>query len=274
MNRALGTIITVLWIAAMAALVKRDMVPFWLAQTPPTQLAPAESIQIGIFDSAQRRIGTTWATTRRTPGETTVQSTTHFDESVLSSIIPGLGHVILDTTLTYGSDGGVDQFEFTLHGAPFPIRITGERYGTDFACKGQVGGMTKTLPLDARLTQYLGETLRPFTHLEGLHVGQSWRIRLLDPLALLTRQAIQFDVQLVKVTGREPIQHHDETVTCFRIETEGSIAWADDAGRVLRQEVQIPIVGPWALIDEPFDAAARAAVRAKIHHAGPTPPGT
>ncbi len=45
------------------------------------------------------------------------------------------------------------------------------------------------------------------------------------------------------------------------------MAWADDRGRVLRQEIQMPI-GKWVLVDEPFDASARAKARAMIQNAG------
>ena len=268
MNRILGIVITVVWVAAMAALVARDMIPFWRAQEPPSQLATDEDRQVGIVDSRGRRLGTTWITTRRTPSEITVQSSTLLN---LAGVLPMLRltkDVLIDNTLTYGPDGGVDQFDFAVHGAEFPIHITGERYGADFACKATLAGMTHTIPLDARLSSYLGETLRPFTHLAGLHVGQSWRLRLLDPIALLIRQQVEFDVRLVTVTAREPIQHGNETVDCFRVETEGSVAWADDRGRVLRQEIEMPIIGKWVLVDEPFDASARAKARAMIQNTG------
>jgi len=87
---------------------------------------------------------------------------------------------------------------------------------------------------------HLAETLRPFTHLKNLHVGQRWRLRLLDPIPLLQSGNMDLQISLVTVTGREPIDHGGRRIECFRVETEGAVAWVDDTGRVLRQEFKSP----------------------------------
>ena len=61
----------------------------------------------------------------------------------------------------------------------------------------------------------------------------------------------------MRVTAREAIEHHGEDVECFRIETEQTVAWADDDGHIIRQEVTIPLLGRWTMIDEPYDDRAR-----------------
>ncbi len=254
MNRLFGIILALVWIVAMAALVKRDMVPFWIAEDLPAGFAPDQDTQWGIFDADGRSIGTAWIAVRRTSGETTVESTTSLDFRGVP--------ILLDSAFTSLGETGIQQFQFRLLGAPVPILVRGERIGRDFSCSAKIGTIVNTFSLDARLSQFLGESFRPFSHLRGLHVGQSWRIRLLDPLALIKDRTIDFKVQLARVTKREVIEHDGSDVECFRIESNGSVAWADDTGRILRQEVQVPLLGRCVLQNEPFDRATRAAARA------------
>ena len=75
----------------------------------------------GIVDSRGRRLGTTWITTRRTPSEITVQSSTLLNLAGVLPLLRLTNDVLIDSTLTYGPDGGVDQFDFAVHGADFPI---------------------------------------------------------------------------------------------------------------------------------------------------------
>jgi len=253
MNRSLGVVITLVWLAAMTALVRRDVLPYWTAKDAPNQLTRDGKYQCGIANSAGKRIGTTFVTTTPGPQLTTVHSSTDLDLSALASYLPTQKQLLIDTDLTYEPDGRLFRFAFYLHGAAVPISVIGERIGHDYVCTATIGGTTTVIPLDWRVSEGLGEMLRPFTHLEGLHVGQRWRLRLLDPLAVLKGGDIEFKNQLVTVTGRETIESRGEPVECFRIETEGTIAWADDSGRVVRQEVLIPLLGKWVLTDEVFD---------------------
>lgn len=259
MNRLVGIVAAVLWLIAMTALVQRDIVPFWTAQEPPPLTLPNDTFQVAIHNSTGTRLGTTWVRMVPTQNLTTVRSTTLLNLSSLASLLPASGPLLLDTCLTYQAGGVLDQFRCRIKGAPWPILVQGERCGRDFACATTIGTTKKMIPLDGRLSECLAENLRPFTHLKDLRVGQNWRIRLLDPFALLQGRSPDPKMQLVSVTGREPITHRASQVNCFRIETEGSVAWADATGRVLRQEVQIPLLGKWVLTDEPFDQAARHA---------------
>lgn len=256
MNRLFGIILALVWIVAMAALVKRDMVPFWIAEEPPAGFAPDQDTQWGIFDADGRSVGTAWIAVRRTSGETTVESTTSLDFRGLP--------IVLDSSFTSLGETGIEQFRFSLHGAPVPIQVRGDRFGRDFSCTATIGEIVNTFSLDARLSRFLGESFRPFSHLGGLHVGQSWRIRLLDPLALIKDRSIDFQVQLARVTRREVIEHNGSNVECFRIESNGSVGWADDSGRILRQEVHVPLMGQCVLENEPFDRPARTAARAEV----------
>lgn len=243
----------------MAMLIRRDVLPFWTAKDPPARLIPDGHYQVGICDEHGRRLGATWITTTVAPTCSIVRSKTILDLGKVGGLLAQARQLILKSELTYMQDGSLQEFAFQLIAAGIHGRVNGERYGRDFACRAEIGPISKTVALDGELSQYLGESLRPFTHLQNLHVGQSWRIRLLDPFRLLTEQRLEFTTQVATVTKREAIEHDGRQVDCFRIESEGATAWADESGRVLRQEVSIPILGKFVLTDEPFDQEASAA---------------
>lgn len=253
MNRILGMVIVGVWLVAMAALVRRDVLPYWLADEAPPTFAANAQYQYAIHNTAKKRIGTSWVTSVVGPQLTTVRSTTRFDLRGLAGILPHEGTVYLDTDLTYAAGSVLEEFRFTLSGAGVPIQILGERYGNDYACTAEIGETRTTLPLDTRQSEALGELLRPFTHLENLHVGRTWRMRLFDPFALIKSGSVEFTTQLVTVTARETIVHQGRSVDCYRIEMPDAAAWADDQGRVLRQEVRLPLLGRWTISLEPFD---------------------
>lgn len=251
-----------IWIAAMTALVYRDVLPFWTAQDSPAEVVSAGQYQVGISDDRGVRFGTTWVSTTITQSIGMVNSTTLLDLGAMSGLLHKVGPLLLESNLTYLADQTLDRFTFQLQGDALQAKVDGERYGRDYACTIEVGPISRTISLDGRLSGYLGESLRPFTHLKGLRVGQQWRIRLLDPFSLIHGETLEFKTQLASITGRETIRHRNAEVACFRIETEGTVAWADEDGRVVRQEVRMPVLGRFVLTEEPFDRAGRAAAAA------------
>jgi hypothetical protein len=91
---------------------------------------------------------------------------------------------------------------------------------------------------------------------------------VLDVMSLLREQSVRFDPQLVRVAAHENIEHDGAMVDAFRIETKHATAWADAAGRVLLQRVELPLLGVWEMRDEPFDANARQRFRRQISERG------
>jgi len=263
MNRAVGVISAVLWVGLMAALVQRDVLPMWTAQEAPTQSMPKGRYQVAIQNIAGIRVGTSWIVATEMPSASTVSSITELDFRRIPALAPVARPLMLQSELSYDADDRLEDFTFNLHGTGMPIQVEGGRYGHDFACTATIGRMQRTIPLDGRMSNSLGESLRPFTHLPNLAVGQRWCVRLLDPLALLNRESLQFKMYLAEVTARQTIEHLGEQVPCFRVEMPGTVAWADETGRVLRQEVELPLLGTWVLEDEPFDKAVYEAVAAE-----------
>jgi hypothetical protein len=264
MNRIVGIVLALIWVAAMAALIQRDVLPFWTADDAPCPIVADEAYQVGICNDGGRRLGTTWVMTRVMPSLSTVTSTSVLDMGIVSSLLPVTGHFVLKNELIYDADKLLDRFTFQADGAGVKARVEGERIAHDYACKVVIGSMSRTIALESRESEYLGESLRPFTRLRNLTLGQKWRIRVLDPFAVLQDQALEFKTQLATVTRRESIQHNGGKVECFRIETDGTVAWSDDAGHVLRQEVRIPVLGRFVLTDEPFDRSSYNAANSLV----------
>lgn len=253
MNRIIGAVAALAWIGLMAAMLNRDY-PFWREQTPPSAVIPPGNRQTAIFDGAKNRVGTAWLTVGQ---HSAVVSFTVFEVARVIPGIPAGGPIAVKTTLGYDPDGSLQRLVFWLHGVGVPILVSATRVGDDFGVELNVGDLHKSMSLPAEASECLGESLRPFTYLKGLKVGQSWRIRIVDPISLLRDQSVDFTAQMATVTARETVPHNGADVPCFRIETNGAIAWADDEGNVVRQEVVIPFIGKWTLVDEKYDQAAR-----------------
>lgn len=252
--RIWGISITLAWLVMLGFLIRQDVMPFWLAQEPPSDSIPDGNFQTAIMKEGGRRIGTSWVTTVNLAESKTVHGVTILD---VSTIIPLMKSIRLESTLSYNDADILDEFTFLLDTEGASARVSGERYDMEFACIAELGTVKRQISLDARLTAYLSDTLKPFTLLKGLHVGQSWRMRVIDPLALLQSQEARFDVRLVRVTKKEKIKHRGEQAECYRVETDQTVAWADEEGRVLRQEVSMPFLGKWIMLDEPYDGRAR-----------------
>lgn len=259
-NRLVGIILAGSWLCLMTLLVQRDVIPFWTAQDPPRPHSWSGEYQTAIGNDADYRVGTSWVVATSTPSGMRIHSATVLDLGGLSSFLPKHTQLLVRSELSYQPDDTLDAFLFSIDGAGVPITVRAERFGRDYACEVKLGATRRLIPLDGRLSECLGESFRPFTHLEDLYVGQTWRIRLLDLLSVAKGDGAEFNTRLVTVTGTETIEHRGQQVGCFRIESEGTVAWADDSGRVLRQEVSIPLLGRLVLTEEPVDHEARTKI--------------
>lgn len=259
MMRWFGIGVVMLWLAAMSVLFYLDVWPHWIAGDPPVQMPDAkagESLQH--FQNAilgpRGRIGTSWVHfyTRR-------KSTLVHTQTVLYGL-PLLPPILVDSELTYPEDGKLDTIKIIITGAPIRLEFNGENYGMDFSCELITGPGPDDrygFKLDADAAATMSDALRPFTLLRGLHVGKTWRMRLINPLPALRGGRAKFESHLVRVTALEPIDHQGEKIECFRIESPHLKAWADVSGRVLVQQVDLPVFGRMILRQEPYDDEAR-----------------
>jgi len=266
LNRWIGITTVVLMLSVNALLVVRDVLPRWLAGDPPQAeielLRPGEQrrTQVSIYNQAGQRVGRCWTLSDRSQALLRVKTQTvlypiQLPEGVVTP------RVRFDMNLTYQQDTHVERLEIDVRGFDIPINLHGGFVPpNDFPCQWQVGEQRGTFVLDADATRVLGDVIRPFDRLPALYVGQTWRLELLNPLTRLLPglkdSPVATSSVLVRVTGTQSLEHNGRVVETFRVEAEKAVAWVTSAGRVVRQEVDLPLLGRLTLIDEPFDEPA------------------
>jgi uncharacterized protein (DUF697 family) len=287
LNRWIGIACGTFWLLANVAILWRDVLPHWLAGDPPPNeallLAPGEKhfVQVGIYDNVGRAVGTSWTTSTRVGvgGLVAVKTTTVLQPIVL----PAAGGVVtprvrVEMGLTYrAGEATVDTLDFKMFGLPVPISLEGEAMPSgEFPFTWRVGDYRGKAMLDSRVPAALGDVIRPFDRLPNLYVGRSWRLDLLDPFSQLVPQLKQADLSLepilVQVTRRETILHQGRPVDAYVVEGGGATAWVAQDGRVLRQEVVLPLLGKLILRDEPYDEDARRRVILSMFGRGASQP--
>ena len=269
MYRLFSIGVLVMWIAAMGALVVRDVWPAWTAQDPPPitaeQLArlSRDEEQFGIFNGDSQRLGTAWSNITRTGPNSNIYGTMHIEKQRL------LPELLIETLTIFDGDGDLDTFELDVFGAPFPlnpIQIRGQQYGDAFPCELRIGAMKRQASLQLSSSRMIGESMRPFTFLPELEVGQSWRMQVLDPLAAVLQRGTQFTPVIATVTGKEVLEMDDGKVECFVVELsqQRAKAWVHATGRVVQQEVEVPGMGTVLVKEERFDGKLRQEVRERV----------
>jgi len=267
MYRLFAAGVVLLWVSAMTALFVRDVWPAWSAQDAPPlnskKLAdlPQRQEQFGIFKAGGDRIGTAWSDLQASPERTTIRGTIATNAL---GIVPPLR---IESVTEFDSAGGLDSFDLRVLGiADSRIAVRGERRGIYFPVEMHFGTFHRQANLDMAATRLIGDSMRPFTFLPTLHVGQSWRMQLLDPIAAVLGGKTQFRSIVARVTRQETIEHLGEPVDCFVVETSPQqvTAWVDAHGRVLVQEVDLPGFGRIAVREEPYNDDLRNKTKQNI----------
>jgi hypothetical protein len=266
-NRWIGIATLGLMLSVNAALIMRDILPDWLAGDPPQSralhLSPGDltEVQLGMFDREGRRIGYSWTRSNRSGDLVTVRNQTVLRALELPRhvTIPALR---IDTELNYHGQTSLDQLRVSVSGLGMPVRLDGEFIPpNDFPCEWQVGARRGNFVLSADATRAVGDMIRPFESLTGLVVGQSWRVKLVNPLAGIIpgwgSGNMLTDTMLVRVTAVERIEHDGQAIEAFVLEAEKLRAWVTPAGHVVRQEIELPLFGVLTLTEEPYDDEAR-----------------
>ncbi len=271
LNRWIGISTATLMILANAGIILRDVVPHWLPNdVPPTDaqtLAPDEwrRAQVGVYDDEGRLVGRSWTrANRKGKSDIAVTSTT----TVLQRLQLPTGlrtpQVRLETDITYRvSENYVDEVDFRMYGLGLRVSLEGASIvRREFACVWQVGPRRGEFLLDSESPAMLGDVIRPFDRLPQLYVGQTWRLKLLDPLAQvvpgLEESGIELEPLVIRVTRKETIMHRGTPVEAFVVEGGNATAWVAADGRVLRQVVTLPLLGRLTLIDEAYNAETLA----------------
>ncbi len=269
LNRWIGILSIAAMLFANAAIVVRDVLPRWFPDdAPPSEaqlLGPGErrQVQVGIYHADGRPVGCSWTRSHRKPAAGIVQVVT---TTVLGPVRLSGGMTVprvrVETEITYRvNELRVDELEFSMFGLGLPISLRGAAMSTgEFAARWQVASQRGDFILDAGAPAALGDVIRPFDRLRDLHVGQRWRLELLDPLSHILPQLRDSGVDLepivIRVTGKTTITHQGRPVETYVVDGGSATAYVAEDGRVLRQEVEVPLLGRLVLLDEPYDEAA------------------
>jgi len=262
-NRWIGIAALVFMLAVNAALLMRDLVPSWTAGDPPAvsvllqDTGTEKRSQTGLFDKSGRRIGCTWTRSTRSTDKNATRSWTVLEALTLSAdaITPRL---LIDTKLEYQDDGRLESLDTTVQGMGMRIELVGQFVPpNDFPCEWQFGEQRGMFQLPGNATRATGNLLQPFENLSTLRVGQSWRVQMFNPLGGLLGgwhgNSMASEPIIVRVDRIEYIQHNNLGVKAFVIEAERLRAWVTPLGRVVRQEVNLPLLGTLTLEQEPYD---------------------
>lgn len=245
------------WLVMMGWLTWHDLWPAWSAQEPPrvpfTTLTEEDcrGTQVGLYNEHGERMGTAWTTFQRTP------PVLLREDCLFLRRFPGLSRTRIDLDSTFDADGVLDSLEVTVHGRGVPLQLTGERFPREYAFELKIGAETaRTFKIPLARAGSFGALFRPFASLPDLRVGQTWRMQILNPLAIISGMGDPFLPLLVRVTGRETLFRHGQPIDCFVVEAGGSRAWVGPDGKVYEQSVELPVGGRLVVRDEPFDAEA------------------
>ncbi len=267
-GRISGWAIIVFWCAATGWLVWHDVWPAWSAGEPPSLrddgVPSGHRLQTGIFKPASAaggaaiRRGTIWTSYEVTGNVISRSETMHL------SNCPPLPPLRIEVDLQFDAEDVLDEFKLYVHGADVPIELTGERFASQTAFKLEAGPVRQTFKIPSAETGMLSGNLNPFPAMSDLYVGRTWRMQVFDPLSVLSGRAGRFRQVLATVTGTERLATQDGSAECFVVKAEQAMAWVAPDGRVLKQRVELPLIGTLELRDEPYDELARTASRRAV----------
>lgn len=267
MNRWIGISAFAFMLLVNASLFVRDILPRWAVGRPPqppfSGLAENEerSTQLAIYNDAGNLVGRSWSISTRTSALLKMRTITRLDA------LPIPGHAI-NRKLAVVSDFYFDkelrlsEMNVSVAGLGFPVNLRGEFTPPDtFPCQWQLDTMRGNFILEGESTRALHDITRPFEELGDLEVGQFWRVEIFNPLSGMMPGLSGPDMRpepvIVRVTGKETMDHRGARVECHVVEADRIRAWVAPNGRVIRQSVTLPLVGTLTLVDEPYSHELR-----------------
>lgn len=285
MNRLFGIVVAVMWLTATFGLIRRDIWPALTARQPPptpsTELIDriGEQHQYGIFRaSSGARVGTSWMQLQSRPDFSNGPAAeTAADITSITYLEPVVGNprLLIELNMHLLADGTLDNFMFDVIGAPFRLHAEGESYGKKLACNFEVGLMKRQFSLDTATSSLVGDSFHPFSCLPALQVGQAWRMQVIDPLSALTGgRQLAPRTKLVRVESKETIRVNGEEVEAFVVETDGARAWVDERGLVLRQQLDVPLIGRLIVHRERYDERTLTKAKSSVSSAPAEPPSS
>lgn len=266
MNRAIGLLTFLLMLVANAVLLVKDILPRLSAGKPPLPremaLIPGEELQSqqALTNEQGQVIGAIWSISSRSVEILATRTWTVLEPMALG---PGLTLPRLQVMheSIFDKNCQLDEINLRVFGFGVPVWVKGQFAPPgDFPIQWQLDDRRGTINLPAETAAAMRDAMQPLGSLTQLEVGQAWRVRIMNPIASLT-PGMKGDLQtldmLVRVTGKTKLEHNGEKKEVFVVETDSLVAFVDQDGRLLKQVMEIPLLGQVTCIDVPFDDAAR-----------------
>ena len=149
---------------------------------------------------------------------------------------------------TVGTGGELEKFTFRLttvsDRSPFETVVHGKVEGEELVIEIGSGGGSRTERRRLEEPIVLPLNLHRSLAAKGLETGQTYRVRLLDPMTLTEGEAE------IKVMEREVVHWSGREEEAFRVQTRFAglvtTAWIDAAGEILKEETPLG----WTLLKE------------------------
>ena len=265
-TRATGFVIVPVWMATMTWLVAHDVWPGLTADDPPL-LEPTEwfedqgrETQFTVLDPSGDRLGQVW-----TSYLIDTLSMRREDWIWLNKLPFSFGPLRLYVSSTYTARGVLDEFTVALESPEALLELHGERFHADFSfeLEGYVGRRHVDTNFKIPLVEggVLSSGFNTYAPMTGLHVGQTWRVQVFNPVSALVGMGRRFLPMVVRVTGKERVSTPDGVHECFVLESARTKAWVDVTGIVRVQEMDLPTIGRIRIVREPgFDEKGKESV--------------
>jgi hypothetical protein len=253
-TRTTGYFIIPVWMAAMSWVVARDVLPAWTAPpSPPFQPSAwhkgdGARSQYSIHDEFGE-MGTVWS-------EYLIGSdASRRDDLVwIARSSMGLAPMRILVTSVYTAQGDLDEFTVTLHKHGTTMKLHGERFHSAFSFTLEAGTMNPTFKIPLTDGDVMGAAFNPVADFTNLHVGQRWRMQVVNPIACITGMGKRFTPVVVEVTEETVLELEDGLHNCLVVESPNVKAWVDANGATLKQEISLPLLGKTQIVREPtFD---------------------
>ncbi|WP_165230907.1 hypothetical protein [Aquisphaera insulae] len=262
-SRLLSLLLLVYWCVAAFCLLTWEILPELSLGYPPDLRAIAAASgddrpvrwKIGAVDDPKtpeqyRTVGKAVTSSRRLQdGWFELESQVEIDAGNVMKATPfgGRANFRVEVLSTYRVDPSGNLKSFDIKVNPKDIRedlftVTGRLKGEEMevVAKGPVPVLNQTLHFPYEPRSVVQDALGPLDRLPGLHVGQRWDSRVLNPFSG------QVESLRVEVQKRTLIHWGGGPVTVFEVtQRTGSMTartWVRTDGVIVRQEVPFPLV--------------------------------
>lgn len=253
MTRAIWLLVTgTFWAVMMTALVKREILPFFEYQAPPTYRT---MLRYRTQPELERRLIRTGAE-KRGQIESLLQPMENGAFRIRTKMdmalsVPGVGSLVLSLRTEVNIDAAYQLADFSIssNSLGFPIRMSGMRRGaklllsTAGLSSGLGHGVEKAIPNEIEFPRdmTLADGFLPYLGGTKLSVGKKWLVQTME----LGLQGLKPQPAFARVERRESRSWRGQEVSCHVVEIRRRESdelpwhtlWVNEDGLVLEEEM-------------------------------------